>query len=62
LPCNNTSAFGLKVYSDLVLGGKLRGLKEDKTYGGRTPGLQDDVNDNKRQKQRRPSEEIIPTQ
>jgi hypothetical protein len=46
LPRNNSPAFGLKVYSDLVFGGKLGGLKEDKTYDGRTPDIQGDVEDN----------------
>ena len=43
----NTSAVGLGVYSDLVLGGKLRGRQEDKTGGGKRGGLLEDETDGK---------------
>ena len=47
MPLSNTSAVGLSVYSDLVLGGKLRGRQEDKTGGGKPSGLLEDETDEK---------------
>lgn len=47
MPRNNTSAVGVSVYSDLVLGGKLRGHQEDKTSGGKPRGLLEDETDEK---------------
>jgi hypothetical protein len=36
---NNTTAFGLKVYNDLVLGEKFGGQGEDKLRGGKPRGI-----------------------
>jgi len=44
LPCNNSYAFGLRVHSDLVLGGKL-GEQEDTTCNGNPGGIQVDETD-----------------
>jgi len=37
--CNNTSSDGSRFYSDITLGGRLDGVKEDKTWVGKQGGL-----------------------